>query len=174
MDVKFEIKGISELKARVESLNHDMRMKGGRAALRKAAQLVRDQARNNARRLDDPATSDQIYKNIVERWSSRYNKRTGDLMFRVGVLGGVFGKLTGDEGGVYGDKFTKKTRKKGAVLVGPGGDTRHWGYLEFGTEKLPARPFLRPAMEGSFDAIASVFVRQYNLSLDKLLKQKPK
>lgn len=164
--------GVDELSKKLEGLQYDMARKGGRFALRKAAQVIRDQARSNASSINDPETSATIAKNITERWSNVYNKRTGDLMFRVGVLGGVFGKLQGDETGVYGDKFTKATRKRGAINQDlPGGDTRHWGYLEFGTEKMAARPFMIPAMHQSAQAATDKFIASYGQALDRILKK---
>lgn len=164
--------GVDELVKKLEGLKYDARKKGGRFALRKAAQVIRNQARQNAQSLNDPETSATISKNITERWGSKFNQRTGDLMFRVGIMGGVFGKLQGKTTGVYGDKFTKATRKRGALGGDlPGGDTRHWGYLEFGTEKMAARPFLRPAMAQSAQAATDTFIRDYSKAIDRALKK---
>lgn len=169
--VSVTMTGLDELVKKLEGLKYDVAKKGGRFALRKAAQVIRDAARANALALDDPESSAVIAKNIFERWSNIYNKRTGDLKFRVGITGGVFGKLKGDETGVYGSKFTKSTRKKGALSGGPGGDTRHWGYLEFGTEKMASRPFLRPAIEANAQKATDVFIREYSKAIDRALKR---
>lgn len=174
MAVEFELKGMDEVLKKFDAMTVEVQKKGGRAALRRAAQLVRNTARRNALGLDDPESSAVIAKNITERWSNQYNRRTGDLMFRVGVLGGVFGKLNGDQTGVYGDKYTKKTRKRGAVISGPGGDTRHWGYLEFGTEKMAARPFMLPALEKNIDQIVSTFSINLDAALDRAIKNASK
>lgn len=174
MATSVKMNGIDELVEKLDGLAYDMRFRGGRFALRKAAQVVRDQARKNAGVLNDPKTREEIAKNVVERWSSKYNKATGNLKFRVGVLGGVFGKLQGETTGVYGSKFTKATRKRGAVVGGPGGDTRHWGYLEFGTETAAARPWLRPAGQQSAQAATDAFIRSYSQGIDRALKRKGK
>lgn len=169
MEVKIE--GIEALSKRLEGMKYEAQRAGGRFALRKAAQVVRDAAKKNAMRINDPQTSEEIFRNITERWGSRYNKRTGDLMFRVGVLGGVFGKLNGDVTGSYGSKFTKATRARGAISSGPGGDTRHWGYVEFGTEKMAAQPFLRPALEQNIPQVTRVFITEWNKSIDRAIKK---
>lgn len=174
MATAFTVKmnGVEELSKKLEGLKYDMARKGGRFALRKAAQVIRDQARNNAQRVNDPETAATISRNITERWASRFAKSSGDLMFRVGIQGGVFGKLQGDITGAYGDKFTKATRKRGAINGDlPGGDTRHWGYLEFGTEKMAARPFMVPAMEQAAQAATDKFIATYTLALDRALKK---
>jgi HK97 gp10 family phage protein len=172
VDVSVTMSGLDELNKKLAGLKYDIAKKGGRFALRKAAQVIRNQARQNAQALNDPETAATISKNITERWGSKFNQSTGDLMFRVGIMGGVFGKLQGDTTGVYGDKFTKSTRKKGALGGDlPGGDTRHWGYLEFGTETAAATPFLRPAMDTAAQKATDVFIVQYGNALDRALKK---
>lgn len=174
-DFEVKMEGLDALTAKLEGLKYDIAKKGGRFALRKAAQVVRDAARQNAIGLNDPSTSATIAKNITERWSSRYNKTTGDLKFRVGVQGGVFGKLQGETTGLYGDKFTKATRKRGAINGDlPGGDTRHWGYLEFGTENAAAQPFFARALSQNAQQATNVFIREYVRSIDRALKKAAK
>src|SRR5690606_22168251 len=121
--------------------------------MRKAAQVIRDQARKNAEAINDPATSENIAKNIVERFSPRRYKRTGDLMFRVGVLGGArgFAAASGE--------------LQGAGSGNPGGDTFYWRFLEFGTSKHAATPFMRPAADQSAQKATDVFIREYNKAI---------
>jgi HK97 gp10 family phage protein len=152
----FEVKmnGVDELSARLDALTYDLKFKGGRAALRKAAQLVRDAAKQNAKGIDDPETAAAIHKNITERWGSKRFKRTGDLAFRVGVLGGA--------------NITKKN-PKGTLPGGPGGDTRYWAYVEFGTENTPAQPFMQRALEENAQAATDQFIESYNKAIDRIL-----
>jgi HK97 gp10 family phage protein len=154
-DLSVTMTGIDELSRKLEGLKYDVARKGGRSALRKAAQVIRDQARSNAQSIDDPKSRDDITKNLSERWGSKFNKTTGDLMFRVGVLGGAGGNMS------------RKQQENGL----PGGDTRHWRFVEFGTEKMPARPFMRPAMEQSAQRATDVFVSQYSAAIDRALKK---
>ena len=171
-DFSVKMNGVEELSKKLEGLKYEVSKKGGRYALRKAAQVVRDAARQNAQTLNDPETSATIAKNITERWGSKFNQRTGDLMFRVGLMGGVFGKLQGETTGVYGDKFTKATRVRGALGGDlPGGDTRHWGYLEFGTEKMAARPFFARALPENAQKATDVFIDQFGRAIDRALKR---
>ena len=167
--VEFSITGLDEFREKLKAVTDDTRFKGGRAALRKAAQVVRDRAREGATRLNDSATPEDIAQNIVERWNGRRFKKTGDLAFRVGVLGGAR---------QYAD--TSENRRAGRVgesyEVGgdkgnPGGDTYYWRFLEFGTEKTPARPFMRPAMESSAGEVADTFVREYGKAIDRAIKR---
>lgn len=155
--IEFSITGLDSLLGKLEAITYDVKRKGGRSALRKAAQAIRDAAKKNAARLDDPQTAADISKNIVERWNGRLFKRTGDLGFRVGVLGGAGGN------------------RKGSELSGlPGGDTRHFRYLEFGTEDTRAQPFMRPALDQNIGLATDVFVREYERAVDRAIKRAAK
>ena len=49
----------------------------------------------------------------------------------------------------------------------PGGDTFYFRFLEFGTSKAPATPFLRPALNNNMEAVQSSFVDDFSAQLDK-------
>jgi len=151
--VDFQLNGLPELLGKLDALDYDIQRKGGRFALRKAAQVLRNQARANADRVDDPASPANIAKNIVERWSGRTFKKTGNLMFRIGVMGGAGGNKSGSE-------------QSGL----PGGDTRHFRYLEFGTEKTPAQPIFRPVPAQAGQQAVDEFISQYSKKIDRVLK----
>ena len=85
-DIEFSLTGIDSLVGKLESISSDMKRKGGRSALRKAAQLVADRAKEGAKKIDDPETGRSIADNIALRWNGRLFKASGDLGFRVGVL----------------------------------------------------------------------------------------
>lgn len=153
-DITVTMTGVDDLVKKLEGLKYDVARKGGRFALRKAAQVVRNAARQNAFAIDDPTTAANISKNITERWSNKFNRQTGDLMFRVGIQGGAGGSA------------------KASALAGlPGGDTRHWRYVEFGTEKTPAQPFFRKAMEANAQTATNVFIGEYSKAIDRALKK---
>lgn len=160
--IGFEIKGLDEVLGRLDSLSEDVKYKGGRFALRKAANLIREKAIQNALKVDDPATPEVIAKNIVVRWSGRAFKRTGDLSFRVGVLGGArgFAAASGE--------------MRGSGSNNPGGDTYYWRYLEFGTRDIPARPFMRSALSQNFEAATAEFVKHFGPAIDRALKRAKK
>lgn len=150
-----DLKGVDQLLQKLDGLKYDMRLKGGRFALRRAAQVVRDAAKQNAAAIDDPETAANISKNIVERWNNRRFKKNGDLAFRVGILGGA------------GIRKTAKATENS----GPGGDTRHWFYVEFGTEDTPATSFMRRAGEESAQKATDAFVSEYSKSIERALKR---
>lgn len=154
--IEFSLTGMDELLGTLNAVTYDTKRKGGRAALRKAAQAVREAAKANAGHLDDPATGRTIAANIAERWNGRRFKRTGDLAFRVGVLHGAV------------------IREKGNPDAGTNGPTPHWRLLEFGTEKMRAQPFMRPALESNISLATDTFIREYQKALDRAIKRAAK
>ena len=160
--ISYKINGLDELQAKLKSVSEDTQKKGGRFALRKAAQVIQAKAKQNAERVNDPATPEEIAKNIAIRWSGKHFKSTGDLMFRVGVLGGAKG-FAAASGEVKG-------RGKG----NPGGDTYYWRFLEFGTSKIAAQPFLRDAIASKQSEAISEFVNQYNIAIDRAIARAAK
>lgn len=149
--LSFEIEGIDALVAKLDGVAYDVKRKGGRFALRKAANLVRDEAKQRAGRIDDPQTRNSIADNITVRWDGKRFKQTGDLAFRVGVRGGA----------------TSRQANQG----NPGGDTFYWRFHEFGTQKMAATPFLRPALAENIQSATTEFMKQYNKSVDRAIRR---
>ena len=142
------IRGMKELKEKLKRVSDDMINKGGRSALRSAANVIRKEARLRAERLGDPSTPERIADNIVVRWDRKTFRKTGNPAFRIGVQGGAKGN---------------------AKRQGKGGDTFYWRFLEFGTKNMPARPFMRPALDAKQQEAVQRFVEVYKKQLDKSL-----
>ena len=155
MDVSIEMTGLDAVLAKLKEVEHDVRYKGGRYALRKAANVVRDTIIEGAKQLDDPSTQEEIAKNVAIRWSGKQFRTTGDLAFRVGLLGGA-----------------RQQEQKGKPA--PGGHTFYWRFLEFGTEKMPARPFVRTALSENVAKATQTFVAEYSKALDRAIKRAKK
>lgn len=153
--VDFTLVGMDKLLDKFEALENEVKYKGGRFALRKAANLIASKAKQGAARIDDPQTSQDIEKNIAVRWSGRTFKATGNPAFRVGVMGGA--------GGSKPTEYYKDN---------PGGDTRHWRYVEFGTHNHRAEPFMRPALENNINQAVTVFGDELEKKIARLLKAK--
>lgn len=149
--VEFSLIGLDGLLRKLEAVQKDTKRRGGRAALRKAARLVEEAARQGAKRLDDAKTGRAIADNVATRWNGRRFKQTGDLAFRVGVLKGAVLKDGGDPSA--------------------GAPTPHWRLLEFGTEKMPAQPFMRPALEQNIGAVIDTFASEFEKALDRAIKR---
>lgn len=152
--LEYSLIGLDSLQAKLDSVTYDMKRRGGRFALRKAAQVLKRQIQQNAQRLDDPETAANIAANVAERWSGRTFKRTGNLAFKVGIMGGAGGS------------------KPASAFSGlPGGDTRHWRQLEFGNERMRAQPFMRPSIDQAAGEITNEFVVQYEKALVRAIRR---
>lgn len=156
--VDIKVDGIDEIVSKLNLISEDLRYKGGRFALRKAAQVIEKKIEENADKIDDPNTENKISSNVAVRWSNKSFRKNGDLTFRVGVLGGA--------------KVIKNPR--GLSKSVPGGDTFYWRFLEFGTENARAIPFFRPAIESSKSQALDTFVKEYNKAIDRAIKKSSK
>lgn len=152
--VEYKLTGVDELLGKLDSITDDMKRKGGRAALRKAANVIANRAKANARRLDDPETGRSIADNIAVRWNGREFKRNGNLGFKIGVLHGAVLKRHPD-------------KAKNAP-------TPHWRLLEFGTENMRAQPIMRPAAENGAEEAMNTFVVEYGKSIDRAIARSAK
>ena len=148
-DIEYKWEGLEPLLAKLKSVSDDAKYKGGRFALRKAANVIAAKVKENAQRVDDPATPDSIPVNATVRWSSRIFRSTGDLGFRVGIQGGA-----------------RKGNK-----AGPGGATYYWRFLEFGTQHMQAKPFFRTALSDNTDKAKDTFVTEYIKAIDRAIKR---
>lgn len=148
--VDFELKGIDTLVIKLRNAARETKYKGGRAALRKAANIVATQARRNAKQLDDPDTGRSIARNVALRWNGRLFKRTGDIGFRIGVRHGAVLKDGGDKSA--------------------NAPTPHWRLLHFGTEKIRANPFMTRALTEKVNEVISRFADEYQKELGKAIE----
>ena len=166
--VEVSLTGLESLLGKMEAVSEVTRNKAGRFALRKAANIIRDRARSNASRVDDPLTKEAIHKNIVASFSSKQFRRTGDLAFRVGVMGGAR-QYANTKANVRKGR-AGKTYKTSGDKGNPGGDTWYWRFLEFGTEHTSARPILRPAMNGVDNDVNNVFSTEMGKAIDRAIR----
>lgn len=130
--IQTEIKGLEQVLRNFHALADNMKKKHARTAGRKAMRSVQKTAKANAKRIDDPKTAEKIYQNIVIRAGRRANRNA--IVTRVGVLGGA--KASAEAVGEL----------KGEGKKNRGGDTFYWRFVEFGTARSKAYPFMRTAL----------------------------
>jgi HK97 gp10 family phage protein len=148
----FKLTGADKIIDRMSKFPVKLQEAASRRSVRRAMIPVRKAAQAAAKQFDDPQTGDRIWKNLYLQTSRRQSKRVGGVVMRLGVLGGANLRREGPSG-----TYT------------PGGDTRHWSAArELGTETIPARPFLRPALESRALEVANTLVSELNKELDKL------
>lgn len=148
----FNIQGLNGVVDKMRTLGPRLQKKGLRKAARAAMNIVRDAAKANAKAIDDPATKEKVFRNLITQESSKQSRREGGVVMRVGVRGGS------------GSNQPSKD-----ASGNPGGDTRHWRYIELGTEHNPAVPFMRPAFSSNVQAVTDRFVAVLNTEINALL-----
>ncbi|EPP3506178.1 HK97-gp10 family putative phage morphogenesis protein [Acinetobacter baumannii] len=148
-DVDVKIEGLDEVLRKMKLLGDPRRTRNAATrAARKAMNVVRDAARQNAKAIDDPETVEKIWKNI--KVSAGRMKDKSQVLMRVGVDGGA--------------SFSNPTPKPTS-----GGDTRHFRWVEFGSAHQPATPFLRPALANNVQKVTDTFSQSFSAELDKEL-----
>lgn len=145
--VELTLTGMESLLGKLGAISTDLKQKGGRSSLRKAANIIAEKAKVNAQRVDDPVTGRSIADNIAVRWDPKYFKRTGDLKFKIGVL----------HGAVLQDHPDKASNAP----------TPHWRLIEFGTENMRAQPIMRPAAENNVTEVINTFASEYEKAIDR-------
>jgi len=149
MTVEVNIEGLDEVQEKLRRLGNPRMMKNAaRRSMRKAMAIVRDSARNAAKGIDDPETAEKIWKNIAI--AAGKTRNPNEMVMRVGVRGGAS----------FSNKNPPNT---------PGGDTRHWRWLEFGSVHNPPTPFMRPALQNNIQAVTNSFAENFNKEIDKEL-----
>lgn len=145
----FTMRGLDKVLAQMKAVKDDVKGKSARTAMAKAARIVTNAAKANARRVDDSTTGRQISQNISQRFASKTYRATGDIMYRIGVA------------------TPKGKIPKGNPDEGAKGPTYHWHLIELGTGTVPAKPFMLPALSSNINQATDKFVTELSLSLDK-------
>ena len=149
MSVEFNIEGLDEVQEKLKRLANPRLMKNAaRRSMRKAMAIVRDAARSGAKNIDDPQTAEKIWKNIAI--AAGKTRNPNEVVMRVGVRGGAS----------FSNKNPPNT---------PGGDTRHWRFIEFPSVNNPGTPFMRPALQNNIQAVTNSFAENFNKEIDKEL-----
>ncbi|WP_225785770.1 HK97-gp10 family putative phage morphogenesis protein [Pseudomonas sp. Marseille-P9655] len=151
-EVSVRLQGLKAATDKMVGLAPKLRRSGLRKAARQAMNIVRDDAKARARALDDPETTEKVWKNIITQESARQGRREGGVVMKVGVRGGA-----------------SSNQHSRDASGNPGGDTRHWRYLEFGTKHNPPAPFMRPAFSTNVNAVTERFVQVFGQEIDAAL-----
>ena len=149
MTVEVNIEGLDRVQEKLKRLGNPRLMKNAaRRSARKAMAIARDAARSAAKNIDDPQTSEKIWKNIAIAAGKTRNQN--EVVMRVGVRGGA--------------SFSNPNPPNTS-----GGDTRHWRWLEFGSVHNPPTPFMRPALQNNIQSVTNSFAENFNKEIDKEL-----
>lgn len=150
--------GFKELETAMLKLPPELAKIAEADALRYGMIPVRKSAQSYAKSIKDTG---QLYKSIgltvrrIRRKLQYINRYTA----RVGARGGFNLKI-----GTY-----TRGKKKGKAI---NRDPRYYSHLvEYGTSKMPARPFIRPAVESNEDAIMAGLQKGYEIGMVKVVRK---
>jgi HK97 gp10 family phage protein len=156
-----QIEGLADLKRRLEALPKEVGAKGGgpaRAALFRGAKVIRDQAIANA-----PRETGFLISQIAALRSRNPRIYGATEMYSVGVK---LGKAR---------RYANTKRNRGKQRVGKTynveGNAFYWRFIEFGTEKRGATPFLRPAFESRKEDALDTIVRELGAGIDRAVRK---
>lgn len=150
-DVK--VAGLEDLKRAVEELTADLRKRVIIGALKDAAQPIVKAAKA----------------------TTAFNDRTGSVRRNIRVAASkVFQGKNGVIGVYVNVRVPKARRIKGTKLrvKAKQNDPYYWKFLELGTKKMRAHPFLKPAAEANFTAALDIFKTQLAARIVKANKRK--
>lgn len=144
--VTVRVDGLKELQKAMQSLGRKTSNRIAVKAMRKGGAIVRDKARALAPVLKESVPHRRagiLRKSIQSRTKVGKNGRTDAYVW----VKGISTKQV--------LKFKKKSGKSSAYNPR---DPFYWRYLEFGTSKMPARPFMRPAFQQSKEQAAQAII----------------
>ncbi|HBM1277912.1 hypothetical protein GY164_12735 [Acinetobacter baumannii] len=155
-----QIHGLEPALRKMQAIGNEKTVKRiARKSMRQAMNIARDEARQKVKRLDDPTTPEKIWKEIVVQNGRSRNKNT--LVMRVGVRGGARIPYTNNAQNRRSGRVGKTYQTDGRVF--------YWRFLELGTSRQPATPFLRPALYENIEQITDKFVQVFNFELSVVL-----
>jgi len=140
--ITYKLKGADELSRIFKTLPQEMQRQVVLPAAKDAMGIVLKDAIDRASRIDDPSTPNDISKNIALIEDTKFFEETGSTKISVGV------------------RKTKRGQR--------GGNTFYWWWVELGTSKNRAQPFMRNALGQNQQAVFSEFLSSAKFQLVKL------
>jgi len=152
-----QIQGMDDLLKNFRALHDDLKMKAAAAAVAGGARLVANEAKKNAQS-QGLELSGALLENIAIK-----REKTGrdKIQYNVGVRHGSKSKNARK---MVQYRYTKKT-------VTYENDPFYWWFHEFGTSKMPARPFMRPAFEANVEKIKQTMANRLRSSIERFKKK---
>ena len=138
-------------------------------ALRKGARYVTKSAKARV-----PVDTGELRSAIVTRVNTRMGRRVGGAVVQVGILGGAR---------QYADTQKNRARvinrgkRKGIFIPSRVGQEYEHGenqfyirFLEFGTSKMAARPFLQPALKENINVVTQTAAAELRKAIDRIVR----
>ena len=123
----FSITGLADLEKRLQDFPDKLARNVLRKAMASGAAVIRDEARRLA-----PKDTGEMARDIMIK-RAKQTKGSNGFEYQVFVRTGKKSRLAGKKRNVSRDSF-------------------YWRFQEFGTSKMPAHPFMRPAFDAKKEA----------------------
>lgn len=140
--ITYKLTGAEDIVAKFRTLSQDMQRSVVKPAAMEAMRIVLASAKARAKSVNDPSTPNYIPDNITIIEDRKYFEQTGSTKVSVGV----------------------RKQKRG---VG-GGNTFYWHWVELGTSRSRAQPFMRNALAENREAVFQEFLSSARFQLIKL------
>lgn len=155
--MEIKLQGFAELQKKLQEFGPRVEKNGMRAAARAAATVFRDAIRNSA-----PVRTGTLKANIV----TNSRRSDGPFMVRYGarIRSGKKLKYANTAANRRARRVGKKYQIEGPAFYGR--------FLEFGTSKMSARPFMRPAFGPNVDRALNAFKARLAKAVELSVKGK--
>jgi HK97 gp10 family phage protein len=162
------IAGLDALNRALADASRQIRTKAVRSALRKAGAVISKAAKQLAPVLAVPTKTRKpgTVKRAIAVRNSKFARQAGDEGVFIGVRPAKGAKYK-TIGKAFGLTLRAKVRDSRRGAKSPN-DPFYWRFLEFGTRKMSARPFLRAAVESKSQEAVNVFMDAVIPQIEKL------
>lgn len=152
--VTVKLEGVDALNKALAEATKQIRTKAVRAALRKAGQVISKEAKQAAPVLSAPTKT----------------RKPGTVKKAIAVRASKFARQDGNEGVFINVRPLRGSRQKTLGKAGAKNpnDPFYWRFVEFGTVKMKARPFLSPAAESKGNEAIKTFMDSVIPQIEKL------
>ena len=152
--VTVKLEGVDAQNKALAEATKQIRTKAVRAALRKAGQVISKEAKQAAPVLSAPTKT----------------RKPGTVKKAIAVRASKFARQAGNEGVFINVRPLRGSRQKTLGKAGAKNpnDPFYWRFLEFGTKKMKARPFLSPAADSKGNEAIKTFMDSVIPQIEKL------
>lgn len=166
--VTVKLEGVDALNKALAEATKQIRTKAVRSALRKAGQVISKEAKQAAPVLSAPTKTRKpgTVKDAITVRGSKLARQAGNEGVFIGVRPAKGAKYKAI-GKIFGVSIRAKVRQSKRGAKSPD-DPFYWRFLEFGTAKMKARPFLSPAAESKGNEAIKTFMDSVIPQIEKL------
>jgi HK97 gp10 family phage protein len=164
--VTFQIRGLPQMRENFRAIKAELQKKAARAAVRKASKVVSEEAKRHHPWVNKTGDLEKAIKSFR---IAKMSKGTQEW-WAVGVP-----KISGAK------KYVKNTRNIRAGRAGQSwakwydvdAPEYYWKFLEYGTVKMAAKPFINPALDAKKEEAVRIMNEEVGQQLDAICAKLP-